>query len=205
MRKMVRIVHSCVAALAAVVPAPALAGKPLAHPTAAKPLARPAVTVPVCRLRGPAAVAELHRAWILTGWEKRAEDPPWDFDAKVGKYYDRSEGGLHLYDDFDPSHRVARSAAEYAAIWTPPFTALRSAHHAVIDGPDVLFGMGDMAVSTLEFAARLESGDGKITGIRTRSSLVWRCRDGTWKIVREHNSSRILPDGAIEAATKPHG
>lgn len=203
MRKMVGIVHSCVAALAAAVPVPALAEKPLARPAGARPLAGPSATVPVCRLKGPGAVAELHRAWILTGWEKRVGDPPWDFDAKLAKYYDPSEGGLHLYDDFDPAHRVASSAAEYAAIWTPPFTALRSAHHAVVDGPDVMLGTGDMAVSTLEFAARLESANGTITGIRTRSSLVWRCRGGTWKIVREHNSSRILPHGAIDELVPP--
>jgi ketosteroid isomerase-like protein len=189
MNRMVRMVFRAVAALAGVAPAAV---------AAEKPLARPAVAQPACARRGAAGVGELHRAWILTGWEKRAGDPPWEFDAKLGRFYDGSSDAVHLYDDFDPAHRVARSAAEYAAIWTPPFTALRSAHHAVIDGPDVLLGTGDLATSTLEFAARLEAADRKIIGIRTRSTTVWRCRGGAWKIVREHNSSRTLPDGAID-------
>jgi hypothetical protein len=78
-----------------------------------------------------------------------------------------------LYDDFDPQRRVVRSPAAYGAIWEQPFSALQSAEHRVVSGPSVLVS-GDLATATLEFAARLTGGDGKVTGIRTFSSLVWR-------------------------------
>ena len=144
--------------------------------------------------RGPAACPEigeqgvgaLHRRWILEGWERAPGDSRFSFREKLGRYYDWKSRDIVLYDDFDPQHRVARSAAAYAAIWEPIFNTVRSARHVVSDEPAVLAGSGDQAASTMEFAALIEGHDGKVTPIRTRSSLVWRCRDGEWRIVREH-------------------
>jgi ketosteroid isomerase-like protein len=144
------------------------------------------------------AVATLHREWILVGWEKRPGDGHFDFRARFGKFYDFSSSDVVLYDDFDPKHRVARSAAGYGDIWTQPFSQLRSARHAVVEGPEVIVGT-DLATSTLEFAAALQTADGTVTGIRTRSSLVWRSGDTGWRIVREHNSSRVVPTPEIHA------
>ena len=104
-----------------------------------------------------------------------------------------------LYDDFDPQHRVARSAAAYAAIWEPIFNTVRSARHVVSDDPAVLAGSEDYAASTMKFAALIERGDGTVTPIRTRSDLVWRCGDGEWRIVREHNSTRVVPQAEVDA------
>jgi ketosteroid isomerase-like protein len=143
-------------------------------------------------------VSRLHRDWIMS-WDKQPGDPPFDFRAKFARYYDWAGTDVHLYDDFDPQRRVARSPAEYGSFWAAPFTALRSARHGVIDGPDVASGTGDLAASTLEFVARLEAGDGKIVGIRTRSSLVWRCRPDGWVIVREHNSSQPISPAETDA------
>jgi ketosteroid isomerase-like protein len=154
-------------------------------------------------LCGSASVAQLHRDWILT-WDKRPGNPPFDFRAKFAKYYDWDARDGHLYDDFDPQRRVARSPAEYGTFWTAPFTALRSAEHAVIDGPDVMSGTDDIAASTLEFVARLNAVDGKIIGIRTRSSLVWRCLGDGWKIVREHNSSQMISPAETDALLTKH-
>ncbi|MFI7708489.1 hypothetical protein [Nonomuraea sp. NPDC049480] len=41
--------------------------------------------------------------------------------------------------------------------------------------------------------ARLETLDGTVTGIRTTTSLVWRLTDSGWRIIREHNSSVVVP------------
>lgn len=163
--------------------------------------ASPAQAQAVCPANGQAGVTELHRDWILT-WDKRPGDPPFDFRAKFGRYYDWAGQDVHLYDDFDPERRVARSPAEYGAFWAAPFTALKSAQHGVIDGPDAVSGTGDIAASTLEFVARLEAGDGKTTGIRTRSSIVWRCHADGWRIVREHNSSLTISPAETEAFLK---
>lgn len=152
------------------------------------------------RKAAPAAeeVAALHREWILKGWEWQAGNGPFNFQNKLGNYYDWTIGGVLLYDDFDPQHRLVRSAAEYGAIWEPNFSALRTARHRVTLEPTVLVS-GDLATSTLQFAARLERQDGQVTGIRTLSSLVWRATDKGWKIVREHNSSVVVPAGQVEA------
>lgn len=84
--------------------------------------------------------------------EEGRRPAPFDFQARFGKFYDFASPDVRPCDDFDPQHRAARSAAGYGDIWTQPFTQLRSAHHAVIDNPDVIAGAG-LATSTLEFAA----------------------------------------------------
>ena len=151
-----------------------------------------------CAAHGPTSPGELHREWILVGWEKRRGDPPFDFRQRLGHLYDWNSRDVRLYDDFDPQHRVARSASEWASIWTAPFTALKAARHSVLDGPDVVDG-GTLSASTLEFAARLETADENIVGIRARSSLVWRCTSTGWRIVREHTSTRRVSQQEIDA------
>jgi ketosteroid isomerase-like protein len=94
---------------------------------------------------------------------------------------------------------VARNAAAYAAIWEPILNTVRSTRHVVSDEPAVLPASGDLTASTLEFAAWIEGGDAEVTAIRTRSDLVWRCWSGQWRIVREHNSTRVVPLAEVTA------
>ena len=155
-----------------------------------------------CAASGTGSPGELHREWILVGWEKHRGDPPFDFRKKLGHYYHSDSKDIRLYDSFDPQHRVARSASEWASTWTEPFTALKEARHSVIDGPDVIGG-GVLSASTLEFAGRLEKAEGEIIGIRARTSLVWQCTSGGWKIVREHTSVRLVSREEIDTIV-PH-
>lgn len=143
---------------------------------------------PSCKAPQSADVVKLHRDWILIGWEKKAGDPPFVFKNKLGKYYDFAAKDLILYDDFDPQHRVARTADAYGDVWNQPFNSLISAEHKVVSGPEVLRS-GRLAASQLTFAARLTMADKTEVGIRTTTSLVWRCGEQGWKIAREHNSS----------------
>lgn len=178
------ILRSLVLAMLAAVAGPALAQT--------APSACPAVGA-----RGPGA---LHRSWILEGWQLRPVDPTFSFRDKFGRFYDWSGRDVLLFDDFDPERRAVRSAAAYGAIWEPIFRANRSALHVVSDGPDVAMGTGGLAASSLEFVARIETRAGKVTGLRTRSDTVWRCRAEGWRIVREHNSSKIIPVAEAERA-----
>jgi ketosteroid isomerase-like protein len=155
-----------------------------------------------CPASGPASVGELHREWILVGWEKQVGDGPFIFREKLGKYYDFSAHDVVLYDDFDPQKRVAHSAEEYGTFWEPSFSALRSVRHRVVNGPEVASGSGDLAASTLEFEALIEAADGNVTRIRTRSSLVWRCIRAGWKIIREHNSSVVIPSDSRDGCCR---
>jgi ketosteroid isomerase-like protein len=164
----------------------------LALPVAAQ--AQPA-TATRCAVSGASSAPELHREWILVGWDKPVAGQAWDFREKLGKYYDWEAGDVVLYDDMAPDFRVARSPEEYRALWEKSFHALRRANHLVLNGPETIIG-DDLATSTLEFAARLEPAEGQpIVSIRARSTLVWRCAGDGWKIVREHNSTRrITPE-----------
>ncbi|CCV13943.1 nuclear transport factor 2 family protein [Mesorhizobium sp. STM 4661] len=145
-----------------------------------------------CATSGTNSVPELHRVWILVGWDKPVVGQSWDFLEKLGKYYDWEANDVVLYDDMAPDFRIARSPEEYRALWEPSFQALRRADHLVLNGPETVVG-DELATSTLEFAGRLEPAEGQpIVSIRTRSTLVWRCTNGGWKILREHNSSRPI-------------
>lgn len=152
-----------------------------------------------CASSGDTSVAALSQDWILVGWERKAGDGLLDFRQKLGKYYDWSSLDVVLYDDFDPQHRVVHGPAAYGTIWEPGFSVLNTAHHRLAMGPFVL-SSGDLAVATLQWVARFESKDGKVTGIRSFTTLAWRCTGDGWKIVREHNSSVVLPPGQVDAA-----
>ncbi len=75
---------------------------------------------------------------------------------------------------------------------------MTSARHAVDDGPHVVAGQ-DLAASTLTFVARITTPD-DVTDIRTTTSLVWRRTPDGWRIVREHNSTKLLPAGELDTA-----
>ena len=65
-------------------------------------------------------------------------------------------------------------------------------------GPFVLASR-DLAVTTLQWVARLEGRGSKVTGIRSFTTLAWRCTGDGWKIVREHNPSVVLPADQVDA------
>jgi ketosteroid isomerase-like protein len=137
------------------------------------------------------AIAELQRRWILEGWEKQPGEE-FVFTKKVGEFYDWDNAHSTMHDTFDPQYRLARSPQEWSDAFEAPFQSMTSALHAVTDEPDVMVA-GDFAASTFEFCARLEGGDGTLTGTICRTSHVWGLREGTWKIIREHTSCRLVP------------
>lgn len=149
-----------------------------------------------------ATPGELHRQWILQGWERHEGDPPFRFHEKLGRFYSTGSD-LHIYDSFDPQHRVARSAEDYRRAWEATFDGLKSARHAVTDEPNVLMLGDGFASTTLEFVARLETPAGKVTGARARSAMVWRCEEGAWRIVREQNAVREVPAADVDAVLSP--
>lgn len=142
-----------------------------------------------------AAVAAAHTRWLF-GWERAEGGEPFSFDDEFADLYDFAAVG-RFYDDFDPEHRVARRAADYGAIWEPNFRRIRAARHAVDEAAEVLVD-GDLAASSLVFIARIELLDATVTDIRTTTSLVWRRGPAGWRIVREHNSTQVLPEGALD-------
>jgi ketosteroid isomerase-like protein len=143
------------------------------------------------------AIAELHTRWLF-GWDREPSAPPFEFRRTFADFYDFDGAGGRFYDDFDPEHRVADSPDGYGAIWQPTFRQVRRARHEVDSPADVLLGSGDLAASSLVFLARIEGLDGTLTDIRTTTSLVWRYSARGWRIAREHNSTVVLPGGALD-------
>lgn len=164
-----------------------------AAPGIAQPSAHSATA---CPTSGEQTVAKRHRRWIIEDWSK-APGEAFDFDARFNGYYSTGPD-VHLYDDFDPQHRIARSLAQYRAIWAEPFASLNAADHVVLEGPHVVQAGGDLATSTLEFGAWLVAADGVVTGVRARSSMTWRCERGTWRIVTDHVSTRRVPQAEMK-------
>jgi len=154
-----------------------------------------------CPDNGPNSPGSLTREWILVGWEKRPGDPPFNFERQLGRFYDLQArpDEASFYDDFDPQHRLLDSPRAYGSIWQAPFTALRAAEHRISVAPKVLRD-GNLAAVAMQFVARLTTADGAEVGIRTLSSLTWRCTSQGWKIVREHNSSQRLNAQSLDAA-----
>lgn len=103
-----------------------------------------------------------------------------------------------------PSHRIASKFRSSLPAVTAVLALALSTGAAPARGTDnpVCATSGDAAVATLQFVARLEGEDGKVTGIRTLSSLAWRCTGDGWKIVREHHSSQVVPTDQIDAAMR---
>lgn len=150
---------------------------------------------PACPASGADGPAELHRSWILEGWERAPGDPAFKFADKLGRYYDLDGEGV-FYDDLAPNFRTVRRAADYGAMWEGPFNNMRAAIHAVSDGPDAIVGER-VASTTLEFVARLETKDGAVTAIIDRSQLGWECDGLRWVIRHEHNSARAVSESEI--------
>lgn len=161
---------------------------------------QPALSQEKCPAEGPSSPADLHRSWILEGWDRQKGDAPFVFSRKLGAYYELHAPGV-FYDDLAPGAQTARSPAAYGALWEGPFNQMRSARHGIADAPQAIVGQ-KVASSSLEFVGRLEGADGAITAIRTRSQLGWECAAGRWVIRQEHNSSRIVPEHEITELLK---
>lgn len=143
------------------------------------------------------SIADLHTRWLF-GWERDPAAAPFEFREVFAEFYDFDGAGGRFYDDFDSEHRVADTPDGYGAIWQPNFRRVLRARHAVHSPADVLLGSGDLAASSLVFLARIELLDGTVSDIRTTTSLVWRRTRSGWRIAREHNSTVVLPAGALD-------
>ena len=101
------------------------------------------------------------------------------------------------YDDFDPEHRVARSAQAHGEMPEPTSTTVCRARHAVFSGPDVV-DRDDLAASSVSFVAVTEPQGGGATGVRTTTSLMSRRTPAGWRTTREHDSSVVVPTTEVE-------
>lgn len=153
-----------------------------------------------CPGGGKDGVAALHRDWLMDGWERNAGDPDFNFQKDLGKYYDFTRTDLSLFDDFDPQLKVRRSAADYGQVWYGLVPNFKSVHHKITEPPSVTDVGPRYRHSVMEFVFEVTPKQGEKTYLISRSSILWRCTHGAWKIYKEHNSARPTQAQAYAAA-----
>ncbi|MEU9608480.1 hypothetical protein [Streptomyces sp. NPDC048057] len=136
-------------------------------------------------------VAALQRDWIFE-WDKKEGSAPREFRTVFDRFYD-FDADVVLFDEADPQRRTFRSVDAYGQAFWPTFMTMRSAAHAIPEGPDVLVS-GDLAAGRMVFLAILTAADGTVTCLKCRNSLVWRrTTDRDWHIVRDQTVVEPLP------------
>nr|WP_315219234.1 hypothetical protein [uncultured Duganella sp.] len=152
-----------------------------------------------CPTTGTNSVAELHREWLMVGWERDAGDPAFNFKQDLGKYYDFARTDLNLFDDFDPALKVRATAQDYGTIWHALVPNFKSVHHKITEGPNVVAAGPSYSHSVMEFAFEVTPNKGDVAHLVSRTSILWRCGPDGWKIFKEHNSARPLGADAYRA------
>ncbi|MCS0628104.1 hypothetical protein NX786_01925 [Telluria mixta] len=143
-----------------------------------------------CPSSGKDGVAELHRDWLLTGWERDDGDPEFNFRNDLGKYYDFTRADLSLFDDFDPELKVRNTADDYGKIWYGLVPKFKSVHHKITEQPGVVAAGPGYSHSVMEFVFEVTPKRGDKMYLISRTSILWRCTPAGWKIYKEHNSAR---------------
>lgn len=150
-----------------------------------------------CATSGAESPLELHRDWIMEGWERREGDPAFVFATKMQRYYDLKQTKGVFYDNFAPGKtQLFADSARYGANWEDLQNAARSVRHGLTSGHDQLVD-GKVASTTLGFVGRLERLNGEVLAFDGRSQLGWTCTDGAWKIRQELNYAWIVEPETI--------
>lgn len=132
-------------------------------------------------------IKDLVTGWVTRGWHLE-RGQAFDFRRQLEPYYDWDASDVILHDNADPHRTIARSAAEYAAIWDTSLTTLVTLNNTVDDGPHVTVS-GDLAVVDVCFSTTFEFDNGHVDVAPTRSTLALRRKDNCWTIFREHGSA----------------
>lgn len=143
-----------------------------------------------CAGAGPQGVAQLHRDWLMLGWERNAGDPAFNFRNDLGKYYDFTRTDLSLFDDFDPELKVRTTADDYGKVWYGMVPKFKSVHHKITEEPGVVAAGPGYSHSVMEFIFEVTPNQGDAMYLISRTSILWRCTTDGWKIFKEHNSAR---------------
>lgn len=150
-----------------------------------------------CATSGAESPLELHRDWIMEGWERREGDPAFVFATKMQRYYDLEQTKGVFYDNFAPGKtQLFTDSSRYGANWEDLQNAARSVLHGLTSGHDQLVD-GKVASTTLGFVGRLERLNGEVLAFDARSQLGWTCTDGAWKIRQELNYAWVVEPETI--------
>jgi hypothetical protein len=140
-----------------------------------------------CVASDVADITSLVIDWVEHGWHLKRGDT-FDFRTQLSRFYDWESTDVLLHDNADPDRTIARSVAEYAAIWDRSLVTLTTLSNTIDDGPHVVLS-GHLAVVDVCFSTRFEFQGGHVDVTPTRSSLALRRKGRHWLIFREHGSA----------------
>ncbi|MBB6122982.1 ketosteroid isomerase-like protein [Sphingobium subterraneum] len=130
-------------------------------------------------------IRRLATEWLEYGWRHLPTDPAFNFRERLGKFYDWDASGVYLFDDFDQKKRVARSPAEYGAIWDEALKGIVFSNR--IEPVEDIVISGNLASAPVYYNITLDMGDRMMNG-RILSMVVWHRTPAGWKIIREQGS-----------------
>jgi hypothetical protein len=170
----------------------------LALVLATLPVASPALaTGKACPQTGPNAPLELHKAWILEGWERHEGDPPFVFAKKMDRYYDLANTKGVFYDNFSPNGApIFDSSIKYGTNWEATVNSSRTIFHALTGHNEQLVS-DKVASTTLGFVGDITRLTGERIPFDARSQLGWECTAGEWVIRHEMNYAWVVKPEAI--------
>lgn len=151
-----------------------------------------------CPKDGADGPMNLHKAWIMQGWERREGDAPYDFAGKLGKFYDLDDPKGVFWDNFAPGKsQLFHDSLVYGNNWKSLQDAARSVRHGLTDAGVAVVGR-DVASTALGFVGRLERVSGDVIAFDARSQLGWKCVAGAWKIKQEMNYAWVVKPESVE-------
>jgi hypothetical protein len=131
-----------------------------------------------CANTGKDGVADLHRDWLMIGWERNDGDPDFNFRTDLGRYYDFTRKDLSLFDDFDPKLQARNTADSYGSIWYQFVPTFKSVHHKIIEEPSPIAVGPGYSHSILEFVFEVTPKKGDVMYLVSRSSIPVALRSG---------------------------
>jgi hypothetical protein len=134
---------------------------------------------------------KLAQDWVEAGW-RHTPSEPFNFRARLERFYDWSSEGTQFFDDFDRKRRVNMNVAQYAAIWDEVIPGMRRLTNVMVGHPRTLVS-SDLAVMSVRFITSFVTAEGEEGRAHTLSSLVWRRSADGWRIIREHGSGLPSP------------
>jgi hypothetical protein len=159
----------------------------------------------VCANEGLKSPLELHKAWILEGWERKEGEQPFVFSQKMDRFYDLKNTKGVFYDNFAPNGAPTfNNAAKYGSNWEAPVNNSRTIHHALTDYNEQLVG-DTVASTTLGFVGDITRLSGERIPFDARSQLGWECTLGEWVIRHELNYAWVVKPEAIAPFFKKKG
>ncbi|MDN3516387.1 hypothetical protein QWY84_02080 [Aquisalimonas lutea] len=145
-----------------------------------------------CDQNGYNAPLELHKHWIMEGWEKQEGDPEFVFAEKMNLYYDLEQPEGVFFDNFAPGEiQLFDNALVYGRNWEGLQAEASSVLHALTEGHSELVG-GEVASTTIGFVGTIDRRAGSIIPFKGRSQIGWDCDNGQWKIRQELNYAWIV-------------